>query len=92
MLLPKFSWIVRKKDAECDGRYICGPEGLLCWRYDIAYKPPERKGDIMKRHPAFLLGWLLAATVLLSLAGLTAEAVPADVVGANQLAVMGVHG
>lgn len=43
----------------------------------------EPKGDIMKGHPVFFLGWLLAAAVLLSLAGLTAEPVPADVVGAD---------
>lgn len=30
----------------------------------------------MRRHPSFLIGWLLAATVLLSLAGLTAEPLP----------------
>lgn len=67
------------------------PKALLCWRYDIARKHSERKGDIMKRHPAFLIGWLLAATVLLSLAGLTAEPVPAEVVGADQLMENGRH-
>lgn len=37
----------------------------------------------MRRHPLFLIGWLLAATVLLSLAGLTAEPMPASDVGAG---------
>lgn len=31
----------------------------------------------MRRHPLFLFGWLLAATVLLSLVGLTAKPLPA---------------
>lgn len=35
------------------------------------------KDDIMRRHPLFLFGWLLAATVLLSLVGLTAKPLPA---------------
>ena len=30
----------------------------------------------MNRHPFFLISWLLAATVLLSLVGLTAEPLP----------------
>ena len=30
----------------------------------------------MRRHPLFLFGWLLAATVLLSLVGLTAKPLP----------------
>lgn len=30
----------------------------------------------MRRHPLFLVGWLIAATVLLSLVGLTAEPLP----------------
>lgn len=30
----------------------------------------------MRQHPSFLIGWLLAATVLLSLVGLTAEPLP----------------
>jgi uncharacterized membrane protein YecN with MAPEG domain len=30
------------------------------------------KGDMMKGHPFFLIGWILTATVLLSLAGLPA--------------------
>ncbi|NJO39004.1 MAG: hypothetical protein HC871_17155 [Rhizobiales bacterium] len=30
----------------------------------------------MRRHLVFLVGWLLAATVLLSLIGLTAEPLP----------------
>lgn len=30
----------------------------------------------MRRHPLFLVGWLLAATVLLSLVGLTAKPLP----------------
>lgn len=39
----------------------------------------------MRRHPSFLIGWLLAATVLLSLAGLTAEPSPAAAIGADQI-------
>ncbi|MDH3658980.1 MAG: hypothetical protein OEU92_02945 [Alphaproteobacteria bacterium] len=45
----------------------------------------------MRRHPIFFIGWLLAATVLLSLAGLTAEPLPASVVGADQITDHGAH-
>lgn len=45
----------------------------------------------MKRHPLFLIGWLLAATVLLSLVGLTAEPLPATEVGAGAIEVLGVN-
>lgn len=30
----------------------------------------------MRRHPIYFIGWLLVATVLLSLVGLTAEPLP----------------
>lgn len=36
----------------------------------------------MNRHPFFLIGWVLAATVLLALVGLTAEPLPATAAGA----------
>jgi len=35
----------------------------------------------MKAHPKFLFGWLIAATFMLSLVGLTAEPSPASEVG-----------
>jgi len=43
----------------------------------------------MRRHPLFPIGWLLAATVLLSLAGLTAEPMPANEVGAGAVQTVG---
>ncbi|MGI9486738.1 MAG: hypothetical protein ACR2RF_12840 [Geminicoccaceae bacterium] len=43
----------------------------------------------MKRHPFFLVGWLLAATVLLSLVGLTAKPLPVTEVGAGTINVSG---
>lgn len=39
----------------------------------------------MKAHPFALVGWLLAATLLLSLVGLTAEPLPATEIGARDL-------
>lgn len=45
----------------------------------------------MKRHPFFLIGWLLAATVLLSLVGLTAEPLPAREIGAGTINVAGAN-
>ncbi|MGI9511144.1 MAG: hypothetical protein ACR2QJ_17540 [Geminicoccaceae bacterium] len=39
----------------------------------------------MKRHPLFLVGWLLAATVLLSLVGLTAKPHSAAAVSADEV-------
>ena len=40
----------------------------------------------MRPHPCFLIGWLLAATVLLSLVGLTAEPLPvADAVAGEMI-------
>ncbi len=44
----------------------------------------------MKRHPFFLISWLIAATVLLSLVGLTAEPLPAVEVDARTTLVAGV--
>jgi|GEM_PF-5401395 len=35
----------------------------------------------MRQHPFFLIGWLLVATVLLSLIGLTVEPVPSAKAG-----------
>ncbi len=43
----------------------------------------------MKRHPFFLIGWLLAATVMLSLVGLTAEPLPATEIGAGAVDMVG---
>ena len=43
----------------------------------------------MKRHPFFLIGWLLAATVLLSLVGLTAEPLPAIEAGVDAIEMAG---
>ncbi len=45
----------------------------------------------MKRHPFFLIGWLLAATVLLSLVGLTAEPLPATEIGAGAIEASGAN-
>ncbi|MEM9443454.1 MAG: hypothetical protein AAGA73_23690 [Pseudomonadota bacterium] len=39
----------------------------------------------MRRHSFFLFGWLLAATVLLSLVGLTANPLPAADVGISDV-------
>jgi hypothetical protein len=47
------------------------------------------KGEIMKAHPYFLFGWLLAATVLLSLVGLTAVPVPAGQASATSIELLG---
>lgn len=43
----------------------------------------------MRRHPFFLIAWLLAATVMLSLVGLTAKPLPvanADSIQVKQIA------
>ncbi len=40
----------------------------------------------MARHQVYLVGWLVAATVLLSLAGLTAEPFPPQSLAMSQLA------
>ncbi|MEM8949507.1 MAG: hypothetical protein AAGA21_02670 [Pseudomonadota bacterium] len=45
----------------------------------------------MKRPSFFLISWLIAATVLLSLVGLTAEPLPASEIGAGASAVTGVN-
>lgn len=41
----------------------------------------------MRWHPLFLFGWLFAATVMLSLVGLTAPSTPAAEAGAGQIMV-----
>ncbi len=40
---------------------------------------------MMRNHPIYLIGWLLAATLLLSLVSLTAEPVPPQAMAETQL-------
>ena len=43
----------------------------------------------MRRHPLFPIGWLIAASFLLSLVGLTAESLPAFAVDIDEVAASG---